>query len=202
MPDTSSSDQNRIDGFDAAQDSPTFLKDFLLLDLEAGKNRIYGIGAVLDGKVFARQGRFDVNEALSALDSFAENAQGVLGHNILEHDLPILENLQPRLTLLGKPVIDTLFLSPLAFPENPYHRLVKDYKLVKDSVSDPVADARLAASVFLDQWESFSKMVSDGHADILSFYRFCFDIPDGPGGVSYQGNSLGFRHSRCNARQC
>ena len=80
-----------------------------------------------------------------------------------------------RLQLLTKPVIDTLFLSPLAFPENPYHRLVKDYKLVRDAVNDPVADARLAASVFLDQWESFGRMAASGRSEILSFYRFCFE---------------------------
>jgi len=34
----------------------------------------------------------------------------------------------------NKPVrVDTLVLSPLCFPENPYHRLVKDYKLVRES---------------------------------------------------------------------
>jgi ATP-dependent DNA helicase RecQ len=105
----------------------------------------------------------------------------------LGHDLPILKNLRPGLALFDKPVTDTLFLSPLAFPENPYHHLVKDYKLVKDSMNDPVADARLAASVFLDQWASFSRMASDGHADILSFYRFCFEVQTEADALSFDG---------------
>jgi ATP-dependent DNA helicase RecQ len=54
--------------------------------------------------------------------------------------------------MFDKPVIDTLFLSPLAFPENPYHRLVKNYKLLRDSLNDPLADAKLALSLFLDLW--------------------------------------------------
>jgi len=62
----------------------------------------------------------------------------------------------------------------LAFPENPYHRLVKDYKLVRDSINDPVADARLAASVFGDQWASFIT-IGNSKEDILSFYRYCFE---------------------------
>jgi hypothetical protein len=44
----------------------------------------------------------------------------------------------------------------LAFPENPCHRLAKDYKLVRDAVSDPVADARLAGRVFVEPWEEFA----------------------------------------------
>jgi len=34
---------------------------------------------------------------------------------------------------------DTLYLSPLAFPENPYHKLIKNYKLIKNSKNNPVA---------------------------------------------------------------
>ena len=49
----------------------------------------------------------------------------------------------PELELLRLPVVDTLELSPLAFPENPYHRLVKDYKLVSDARNDPRRDAQL-----------------------------------------------------------
>ena len=44
--------------------------------------------------------------------------------------------------MLKKPAIDTLYLSPLAFPENPYHRLVKDYQIVRDSINkQPVVRA-------------------------------------------------------------
>jgi len=62
----------------------------------------------------------------------------------------------------------------LAFPENPYHRLVKDYKLVRDSINDPVADARLAALVLGDQWESFITL-GKSNGEVLSFYRYCFE---------------------------
>ncbi len=187
MHETLSGEQKTLDGLNVEQDLPPFLKDLLLLDLEAKNNRIYAIGAVLGDKVFQRPGKFELGEALADLDGFAEEAQGILGHNLLDHDLPLLRNLRPDLALLNKPVIDTLFLSPLAFPENPYHRLVKDYKLVKDSVSDPVADARLAASVFVDQWQSFTRMAAGGQRDILSFYRFCFELHDESQGIPYQG---------------
>ena len=166
---------------------PPFLEEVLFLDLEAGKNRIYRIGAILGARTFETEGKVATADTLRALDEFAGDARGVLGHNILDHDLPILAHLRPAMQLLTKPVIDTLFLSPLAFPENPYHRLVKDYKLVRDAVNDPVADARLAASVFLDQWESFGRMAASGRSEILSFYRFCFEDVIGPEEPSFAG---------------
>jgi ATP-dependent DNA helicase RecQ len=187
VPDTSSNEQHGFDGSDTALASPPFLTSFLLLDLEAVNDRIYAIGAVLGEKVFQAQGKFVVDEALTALDRFAQEARGVLGHNLLDHDLALLNRLRPGLAILRKPVVDTLVLSPLAFPENPYHRLVKDYKLVKDSLNDPVADAQLAASVFVDQWRSFTAMAAGERTDLLSFYRFCFDPQDGAEGASTRG---------------
>lgn len=155
--------------------SSDFIAKCLLIDLETtGNQRIHHIGALFGGQKFERSGRFDLAKALAELDAFAAGADFILGHNLLGHDLPVLESLAPGLGLLHKPVVDTLYLSPLAFPENPYHRLVKNYKLVRDSINDPVADARLAASVFCDQWESFVALgKTDG--DVFSFYRYCFE---------------------------
>ncbi|MDD5205994.1 MAG: RecQ family ATP-dependent DNA helicase, partial [Desulfobacterales bacterium] len=144
------------------------------MDLEAKDDRIFRIGAIYGQTTFERKGSFDVKNALARLDAFSRDAEMILGHNLLSHDLPILRAIAPGLDLLRKPVIDTLYLSPLAFPENPYHRLVKDYKLVRESLSDPVSDAKLAASVFEDQWRSFEITRDGGIRDLLSFYRFCF----------------------------
>ena len=151
-----------------------FLDKCLLLDLETDGSKLYHIGAVYSGQTFERKGHFNLRTALKDLDTFASAAKYVLGHNLLGHDFPVLESLAPDLHLLHKPVVDTLYLSPLAFPENPYHRLVKDYKLVRDSINDPVADARLAALVLGDQWESFITL-GKACGDILSFYRYCFE---------------------------
>ena len=164
-----------------------FIAGCVVLDLETSGDKILKIGAILNDAVFERVGKFDIQLALAELDRFAGRAEFLLGHNILEHDLPILRRASPALNIHKKPVIDTLFLSPLAFPENPYHRLIKDYKLVKDAVSDPVADSRLAISVFRDQWEKFSKMTADGHSDILSFYRHCFMSSVEAGRTGFRG---------------
>ncbi|MYJ43093.1 MAG: RecQ family ATP-dependent DNA helicase, partial [Acidimicrobiaceae bacterium] len=95
-----------------------------------------------------------VGEALVALDGLAGGADFVVGHNIIKFDLPHLQAAAPGLGLLGMPVVDTLWLNPLAFPANPYHHLVKHYKdapLKRSQRNDPYLDARLALRVFKDQ---------------------------------------------------
>ncbi len=164
-----------------------FLSRCLLLDLEGGGDRISRIGAVWGDMVFARSGRFVLAQALSDLDDFGAEAAWVLGHNLLDHDFPLLQRLQPELRLLRKPVVDTLYLSPLAFPENPYHRLVKDYKLVTESLNDPVADARLAAALFADQWQSFAALQACGQSELLGLFRYCLDSPALTGGLDPAG---------------
>lgn len=132
--------------------SDRFLPGCLLLDLETSQSgQILKIGAARDSHAFLRMGRFDVQQALRELDVFAADAICLVGHNVLQHDLAILAKNQPGLRLLRLPVVDTLFLSPICFPENPYHRLVKDYKLVADSLNDPVADGRLAGTLLLEE---------------------------------------------------
>ncbi|MCG8456555.1 MAG: RecQ family ATP-dependent DNA helicase, partial [Holophagales bacterium] len=93
-------------------------------------------------------------DALAELEGFAAGARWVVGHNLLWHDLPALAR-YPGLcpTPLRLPVVDTLPLSVLAFPRHPYHHLVKDYRLVRDAVNDPVADARLCLALLRDIWQ-------------------------------------------------
>ncbi len=151
----------------------SFLRRCLLLDLETrGRDQILRIGAVLRDQILERRGGFRLEAALDDLDRLAGQADFILGHNLLGHDLAVLTSLAPSLALLRKPVVDTLYLSPLAFPENPYHHLVKDYKLVRTSLNDPVADAKLAARVFRDQWQSFSQ-IARSEPELLAFYAFC-----------------------------
>ncbi len=143
------------------------------LDLESDENgRIFHVGAVFKDQVFHRRAPFNLHQVLNEFDIFTQKAQFILGHNMLMHDLPLCRAVNPKLNFFDKPVIDTLYLSPLAFPENPYHRLVKNYKLVSDSLNDPVADARLALSLFQDQWETLQGQQAE--FSILSFYHYAF----------------------------
>jgi ATP-dependent DNA helicase RecQ len=179
-----------------------FLERCLLLDLETSfgarrlEQRIRKIGAVRRGRCFEWEGESPSPAVLAELDRFGAGADFVLGHNLLGHDLPILGQWSgktcggARLALLDLPVIDTLVLSPLAFPEIPYHRLVKDYKLVRDSASDPVADARLAARLFADEWRTFAALAAHD-PERLAFYAFCFGGgEDGGGGAPDRGGGV------------
>ena len=129
----------------------------LSLDLEVGKDdgRIHafaGVRADTNQCIAFRGG--DLAAALARLDDLADGASFVLGHNLIAFDLPYLTAAKPDLRLLRLPALDTLRLSPLAFPRNPYHHLVKHYRdgaLKRGRVNDPELDARLALEVFGDQ---------------------------------------------------
>ncbi len=131
------------------------LAGLLSIDLE-GKENIGAIGAIrTDGSTaFTWRGRSDgLRAALATLDKFAEGARYLVGHNIIEHDLELLARHAPNLKLLDLPAIDTLYLSPLAFPENPYHGLVKQYQepaLARVQVNNPLLDAELTLELLAD----------------------------------------------------
>ncbi len=187
-----------------------FLTQSLLIDLETDVNKkVYQIGAAFQEREFERKDRALSKADFQELDQFGKEARFILGHNIIEHDLPILRDLCPDLSILSLPVIDTLYLSPLAFPQNPYHRLVKNYKLVTDSLNNPVNDAKLAGKIFCDQWESFRSQF-DSSPKLIKLFAYCFGQTSLKGGLNnYDGtrflfNSFGFDESISlpDARDC
>lgn len=157
---------------------PKELSSLVALDLEVTRRGVLRhIGAYHpdSGQKFDQQKITASNQknALQGLNHFCKDSNFILGHNILGHDLPFIGSILPESDLLTKPVIDTLYLSPLAFPQNPYHRLIKDYKLVRDAINDPVADAQLSLSIFAEQYQSFLSQYQQS-PDIIRFYQFCF----------------------------
>lgn len=150
------------------------MQQCLLFDIEVNeRSRIYAIGAVFKDKRFlTERGKLVNDRQLAALDTFGSPASFILGHNIIQHDIPRLKQLPTSLNFLNKPAIDTLYLSPLAFPENPYHRLVKNYKIVRDSVNDPTEDAILAGKVFSEQWEAFAEQLEQGSKAPIIYRSF------------------------------
>ena len=130
---------------------------FLSLDLEVGKqdHRIRAFAAVrpdVDHPLVFHGG--DLAAALAKLDDFADGADFLLGHNLINFDLPHLKAAKSDLRILKLPPVDTLWLNPLAFPRNPYHHLVKHYQdgqLKRGRLNDPELDARLALEVFDSQ---------------------------------------------------
>ena len=132
------------------------------VDLEIGKRdqRILALAAV-DERTGAAM-RFERNRgrnraftaALAELEEFCSKADCLVGHNLIAFDIPHLQATAPELALLRLPVLDTLRLSPLAFPANPYHRLVKHYQdggLVRGQVNNPELDARLTLDLLAEE---------------------------------------------------
>ena len=102
--------------------------------------------------------------ALVKLDRLADGADFILGHNLIDFDLPHLKAASPGLRLFRLPAVDTLRLNPLAFPRNPYHHLVKHYQdggLRRGRINDPELDSRLALKVFDDQIKTLRESPSD-----------------------------------------
>jgi len=126
------------------------------------------------------QGRFRSAEVKPKLDALTVGASFLLGHNVVQHDLPVLKRIYPDLALLALPVIDTLQLSPIAFPQNPYHSLVKDYKLVRDSINDPLKDAQLSLRLFKDQRDALVSLHTSA-PDELACYHYLMTAVEGNG---------------------
>ena len=120
-------------------------------------NRIFAVGAVRSDSVDAFNSACSPAKASSVagnLNDFAREGRVLLGHNLKRHDLPLLHEQLPQLDCLRWPTLDTLELSALAFPSNPYHRLVKGYKLITDERNNPTKDARVALNVFEEAVEA------------------------------------------------
>ena len=160
------------EGAAAAVRSPGLAPRCVSIDLEVGvkDHRIHQFAAVRgDTGATVIYTKGDLQAALASLDALAASAAFLLGHNLVEFDLPHLAAAKPDLRLLALPAIDTLRLNPLAFPRNPYHRLVKHYHdgdLQRGQLNDPELDARLTLDVFRDQLQSFQHM-RDSEPDLL-----------------------------------
>lgn len=178
--------------------SDTILNRCVFLDLEIHPKteKLLKIGAWVpsSNRVFCKVGSFDVKHARTELLSFVSQFEFIVGHNIEDFDWPYLIRIDKKYEKLNDRIIDTLVLNPLAFPANPYHKLVKDYKLQKESVNDPVEDCKQTARLFEDQCHAFAnnEIVSSAYRELLgptsdSYIRL-FDLLVGPN--EHKGNSL------------
>lgn len=89
--------------------------------------------------------------------NFVKDAEYVGGHNVLNHDLQYLKHLD----LDKKKVIDTLYLSPLMFPMRPSHKLLKDEKILSDTLNNPLLDAQKSRDLFHDEVNAFHALDDD-----------------------------------------
>lgn len=153
-------------------DISSFLDSVLFLDVETNAaGVIHGIGAVYGNRNPLRANNIQaVKDALPQLKTWADEAKCVCGHNSLLHDFPLLERTSFGI-IADKKKLDTLLLSPLAFPKKPYHALIKDGKLASMSRNDPVADSQCCRKVLNDSIQELLK----SNNEQLWFYEQAFE---------------------------
>lgn len=137
--------------------------NYAMVDIEVGlnDNKVHDIGALRhDGAIFHRDSRQELKEFLHDVDF-------VCGHNIVHHDAKYLFGDAGDSWML----VDTLYMSPLLFPERPYHKLVKDDKLLSDQINNPVNDCEKARELLwneLAKWRSLPPEKQEIFASLLA----------------------------------
>ncbi len=123
---------------------------FIDSELSVSEKKVMDLGAVKeDGAQFH-------SPSIRDFSAFIAGSAFLCGHNIVRHDLFYL---RPLLDApLSARAIDTLYLSPLLFPERPYHALLKDDKLQTDELNNPLNDAEKARKLFYDEVNAFSEL--------------------------------------------
>lgn len=144
-------DKDNIIG-DKSTSVPRSAQNYAIVDVEVGlkDHKIHDIGALKhDDTTFHKTSKEELFIFLNDIDYLC-------GHNIIHHDAKYLfTDKAYRWTL-----VDTLYVSPLLFPERPYHRLVKDDKLLCEQMNNPVNDCKKAKDLLLDEiarWNSLPK---------------------------------------------
>ena len=108
-------------------------------------------------------------EALDASDV-------IVGHNILQHDLPVLQRsigYSPKCTY----TLDTLYLSSILFAERPYHKLTKPYIAHSkiDRRPSPTLDSKETLDILLPELQM---KWSESRSDLKSLlYHLLRDLP-------------------------
>lgn len=115
------------------------------IDLEVdGRGKILDIGGVKAGQGFH-------SARIPDLVDFISDSDCICGHNIIEHDIRYLRPFLNKEFIL----IDTLYLSPLLFPNRSYHSLLKDDKILSEELNNPLSDSVKAQRLYEDEVGAF-----------------------------------------------
>ena len=141
---------------------------FIDTEIDPRSGKILDIGCLYD------DGPALHGASLPQLSEFLRGADFLCGHNILTHDWKYLRPaLQAEAIPAGR-IIDTLYWSPLLFPQKPYHALIKDDKLHTEELNNPLNDARKARDLFHDEMAAFAQL--DPSLKII-FYHLLHEQP-------------------------
>ena len=149
---------------------------YAVVDCEVGikEKRVHDIGALRwDGATFHSADK-------QALKQFLDGVDYVCGHNMIHHDAKFLFGEDCQTWAL----VDTLYISPLLFPERPYHRLLKDDKLVSEQMNNPVNDCEKARDLLMEEVTAWSSLFKRKQAIYTTLLH---DVPDFQGFIEFVG---------------
>ncbi|GGH36605.1 hypothetical protein GCM10010973_30650 [Cribrihabitans marinus] len=137
------------------------------------------------------------NMSLRSVEAELGRRQFVIGHNVAVHDIPELEDMLGK-KLSDLQVIDTIWLSPLAFPGKASHALKKPY-LSETSLADPVKDSQETLELLRAEVSAFTKMnrewleilrwlcaLGTGHFGYKAFFAAALGPQTGASGESFE----------------
>ena len=149
------------------------------IDLEVdGRGKILDIGGVKGGSRFH-------SSKLSDFIDFIADCECLCGHNIVEHDIKYLKPFLKKAYIL----VDTLYFSPLLFPLKPYHKLLKDDKILTDELNNPLNDSLKAKALYDDEVSAFKVLDKD-------FQQLYYDLLGGDDHFSGFFRSIEYTPSR------
>jgi len=125
---------------------------FIDTEIDPKTKKILDIGCVKDN------GNLYHKSSQSEFTQFLRETSFVCGHNVYKHDLKYIANAVLDAGINPSNIIDTLPLSPLLFPTNPYHALLKDDKLQSEDSNNPLNDSIKARDLFYDEVAAFKQL--------------------------------------------
>src|SRR6185437_2940637 len=157
---------------------------FLDTEIEPKIGKILDIGSVKDN------GNSFHSNYIGDFVKFLNGTEFICGHNILNHDLLYIQKAVTDAKINSANIIDTLFLSPLLFPTEPYHALLKEDKLQTQDANNPLNDSIKAKDLFFDEVSVFNQadeklksifyLLLNQKKEFHSFFRFVAYKSDEP----------------------
>lgn len=125
---------------------------FFDTEVDSKSLKILDIGSIKNGDSIFH------SNSIREFENFVSGCEFICGHNVINHDLKYLNKVSSIFNNGRFKVVDTLYLSPLLFPTKPYHRLLKDDKILSDEINNPINDSYKAKDLFNDEITAFEKL--------------------------------------------
>lgn len=124
------------------------MSDLVIIDLEVNpqEKKVLDFGAIKSNGVKLHTSQ------KKEFENFIEGFEYICGHNICHHDAKYFD------VPTNVRYIDTLYISPLLFPERPYHKLLKNDKILSDDLSNPLNDAIKTKELFYDEINALQRL--------------------------------------------